>query len=144
MDQREARPSLPRPGDKSDAGVWGPGQDVDDDDHGRYLGQFPLRLDGLLLDQGGLPHMRAQLLHIPGGGGGNRRSRGVRTTGRVHVCVCVCVGACVCACVCVGARVGGFVCLWVSVCVCVCGWVCVYVCVCAHLLALRIARNMQR
>ena len=42
----------------------------------------------------------------------------------MHVCVCVCVYACVCMRVCV--------CVCVYACVCVCVHVCVYACVCVH------------
>ncbi len=55
---------VPCPGDERHAGVRRPGQNEHNDDHERDLGQLPLGLYGLLLDERGLPHMTAQLLQI--------------------------------------------------------------------------------
>lgn len=58
---------LPSPGDEGDACIGRPGKHKHDNDHKGNLCQLPLGLDGLLLDQGGLPHLRAQLLHVSAG-----------------------------------------------------------------------------
>jgi len=58
---------LPSPGNQCDAGVRRPGEDVNYNDHEGDLCQLPLTLHGLLLDQGGFPHLGTQTLHLPAG-----------------------------------------------------------------------------
>ena len=64
---------LPSPGDESDACIGRPGKHKHYDDHKGNLGQLPFSLDGLLLDQGRLPHLRPQLLHISVRAKGNNK-----------------------------------------------------------------------
>ena len=52
-------------------------------------------------------------------------------SGKVCLCVCVCVRVCMCVCACVYVRVCACVCVY-SVCVCVCVHVCVCVWLCKY------------
>ena len=63
---------LPSPGDQRDTGIRWPGEDINHNDNEGDLCQLPLAPDGLLLDQGGFPHLSPQTFHFPAGGAGWR------------------------------------------------------------------------
>lgn len=59
--------NLPSPGDERDTRIGWPGQHKHYNNHKSNLGQLPLSLDRLLLNDGRLPHLRAQLFNISEG-----------------------------------------------------------------------------
>lgn len=65
--------NLPSPGDERDTCVGWPGQHKHYNNHKSNLGQLPLSLDRLLLNDGRLPHLRAQLFNISEGEKGGKK-----------------------------------------------------------------------